>query len=104
MHPELSAARQNDPYFEKRVWNSLTGYLLKTDSIKKQWTSYLNEVFELACPNNLKEQEIVIWNWFVLSEKLTRDKTHSFSLFPQCGIKPQRFSQKPTALILSNVT
>ena len=58
----------------------------------KQCPSYLNEVFELACPNNLS------------FEKLTWDKAHSLSLVPQYGIKPQRFSKKPTAIILSNVT
>ena len=66
MHSLLFAARQNDPYFQKMSWKLLTGYLLKTDQpvqsinsivfkyFTKQCPSYLNEVFELACPNNLR--------------------------------------------------
>ena len=43
----------------------------------KQCPSYLNEVFELASPNNLKNKR------FVRIEKLTWDKTHSLSLVSQ---------------------
>ena len=63
----------------------------------------------------------MVWNWFVLLETLTQDKTHSlvpqygiklqrFSknraalIVPQYGIKLQRFSKNRTGLILSNLT
>ena len=65
MYSVLSTARQNDLFFRKTSLKLLTGYLLKTDSISPSFQlfsnillnnvpSYLNEVFELACPNNLK--------------------------------------------------
>ena len=60
----------------------------------KQCPSYLNEVFELACPNNLRTKNSYLIVTFF--EKLTRDKTHFLSLVPQYGIKPQRFSKKNT--------
>ena len=44
----------------------------------------------------------MVWNWFVLLETLTQDKTHS--LVPQYGIKLQRFSKNRTGLMLSNLT
>ena len=48
----------------------------------KQCHSYLNEVFELTCPNNLKTRN----SYLKLScpfEKVTRDETQFFSLVPQ---------------------
>ena len=65
MHSVLSAARQNDPYFQKRNW-ILVNWLPVKDRFNqsinsivfkyftKQCPSYMNEVFELACPNNLR--------------------------------------------------
>ena len=64
MHSVLSAARQNHPYFQKRVetlnWlpvkdrfnQSINSIVFKY--FTKQCPRYLNEVFEFACPNNLK--------------------------------------------------
>ena len=64
MHSVLSTARQNDSYFQKRVetlnWLPVKDRLNQSvNSIvfkyfTKQCPSYLNEVFELACPNNLR--------------------------------------------------
>ena len=48
----------------------------------KQCHSYLNEVFELTCPNNLKTRN----SYLKLScpfEKVTWDETHFLSLVPQ---------------------
>ena len=64
MHSVRSAARQNDPYFQKQFetlnWlpvkdrfnQSMNSMVLKY--FTKQCPSYLNEVFESACPNNLR--------------------------------------------------
>ena len=62
MRSVLSATRQNDPYFEKK-FRSLNWLSIKdcfnqsiTSIVFKYFTnqcpSYLNKVFELACPNN----------------------------------------------------
>ena len=62
MHPVLSAARPND-HISKSEFETLNWLLVKdrfNQSINsivfkyftKQCSSYLNEVFELACPNN----------------------------------------------------
>ena len=69
----------------------------------KQCPSYLNEVFQLACLNNLRTRNSYL-KLICPFQKITWDKTHSLSLVPQYGIKPQRFSKKPTALIISNIT
>ena len=53
----------------------------------KQCPSCLNEVFELACPNNLRTRN----SYLILICPFR--KTHSLSLVPRYGIKPQRFSK-----------
>ena len=86
MHLVLSAARQNSfTYFTK------------------QCPSYLSEVFELACANNLRTRNSYL-KLIYSFRKTTPAKTHSLSLVSQYGIKPWRFSKNPTALILSNMT
>ena len=59
----------------------------------KQCPSYLNEVFELACSNNLRTRNSYL-KLICHFEKVTWDKTHSLLLVPQYGIKHQRFSKK----------
>ena len=68
----------------------------------KQCPSYMNEVFELAYLNNLRTRNSYL-KLICPFQKSNIDKTHPLLLVPQYGIKHQRFSKKPTALILSNM-
>ena len=61
----------------------------------------MNEVIVLVYPNNLGTRNSYLK--FVLFEKGTRDKTHSF-FGPSIWNKTPEVLKNPTALILSNIT
>ena len=68
----------------------------------KQCLSYLNEVFELACPNNLKTRNSYLK--LICPFRKTNMGQNALSFIgPSIWNKPQRFSKKPTTLILSNI-
>ena len=60
----------------------------------KQCPSYLNEVFELACPNNLRTRNSYL-KLICPFRKTNMGQNPLSFIVPQYGIKPQRFSKKP---------
>ena len=62
----------------------------------KQCPSYLNEVFELYCPNNLRTRNSYLKLICPFRKTNVDQNTLSFigPLVPQYGIKPQRFTKK----------
>ena len=67
-----------------------------------QCPSYLNEVFKLACLNNLKTRNSYLKLIYPFGETNTGQNALSF-IGPQYEIKSQRFLKKPTTLMLSNI-
>ena len=69
----------------------------------KQCPSYLNEVFELACPNNAKARNSYLK--LICPFRKTNIGQNSLSLIgPSLRNKTPEVLKKPTALILSNIT
>ena len=98
----------NHPYFQKRVWNSVKNRF--NQSIKsivfkyfiKQYPSYLNEVFELACSNNLRIRNSYLKLICPFRKSKMGQNALSF-IGPSIWNKRQRFSKKPIALMLSDI-
>ena len=103
MHPVLFGARQNDPYFQKRVWNSQSINSIVFKYFTKQCPSYLNEVFELACPNNLRTRNSYVRLICPFRKPNMGQNALSF-IGPSIWNTTQEAPKKPTALILSNIT
>ena len=68
----------------------------------KQCPSYLNEVFELACSNNLRTRNSYLKLIFPFRKSNMGQNALSF-IGPSIWNKTQRFSKKPTVSILSNM-
>ena len=69
----------------------------------KQCPSYLNEVFELACPNNLRTRNNYLKLIFPFRKTSTGQNALSFTGSSIWNKTPEVL-KKPTALILSNIT
>ena len=69
----------------------------------KQCTSYLDDIFELASPNNLRTRNRYL-KLICPFPKTSMGQNAFCFIRPPMSNKPQRFSKKPTALILSNIT
>ena len=69
----------------------------------KQYPSYLNEVFELACPNNLRTRNSYL-KLICPFRKINMEQNALSFIGPSIWNKTPEVLKKPTALILSNIT
>ena len=102
MHLVLSEARQNNPFFELENLNWLPIKDRFNQSINsvvfkyftKQCPSYLNEVFELDCPNNLRTRNSYLKLICPFRKTEMGQNALSFIGPSIWNKKPQRFSKK----------
>ena len=113
MHSVFSAARQNDPNFESTfetlnltVKDRFNKFINSTvfKYFTKQFRNYLNEIFELACPNKSRTGNAYLK--LNCPFRKTNTTQNPISLIgPTIWNKiPEVLKKTPTALILSNIT